>query len=493
MDPGSYEWYVEAYKASAMIADGSASPGSFTVAPLGDVSGHAAGLTGDDVRSGTNTCAASLPNESQDLRQTPLLRWDPVPGAGYYELYISRDESMTNLLDGYPKTVRTNHWMNPEALEDSQAGSAYYWNVVPCTFDGVCRTLIAAGHAFNKKSNPVRLVSPVSPDPAAPVAVSDNVRLDWTDYLASAKSESTADTAIPTPARTEARSYRVQVARDLQFTQIIDDTTVDQTTFTSFDTTYPDGPIYWRVQAIDGSLNPLAWSEVGKFEKVSPKAQLLAPAQGASIEGSAAFRWDPTPYARSYDIEVYSNNDRSAQTANRVASATGWKQTTWTPLTPLPQADSAYVWRVRRADADSRKSDVGWSEWRAFEVEGASPSLLPPGKVTPSGGLFQLNGPIRHGEQTLPIQCRARRLGSFAGGFSRRASARFPRSPRAALRRRFLTAKAHHHGPSPAVDAGSRFLGATAAAFKVERHPTRRGLPNRTDPARSGPSLRVHR
>ena len=32
-DPGSYEWYVEAYKASAMIADGSASPGSFTVTP----------------------------------------------------------------------------------------------------------------------------------------------------------------------------------------------------------------------------------------------------------------------------------------------------------------------------------------------------------------------------------------------------------------------------------------------------------------------------
>ena len=129
-------------------------PGPFTIAPVGDVSGHLAGLTGDDVRSGTGTCAASLPNECQDLRQTPLLRWDPAPGAGYYKLYISRDQAMTNLLTGYPKKITTNHWMNPVALEDSQAGSAYYWKVVPCTYDGVCSTLTAARPRVQQEEQP---------------------------------------------------------------------------------------------------------------------------------------------------------------------------------------------------------------------------------------------------------------------------------------------------------------------------------------------------
>ena len=196
----------------------------------------------------------------------------------------------------------------------------------------------------------------------------------------------------------------MQIAKDEQFTQLIDEATVDQTTFTSFDTTYPDGPIYWRVQAIDGSSNPLAWSDVGKFEKVSPKAELLAPVQGAAIDGSAAFRWDPTPYARSYDVEVYRNNDTTAQTANRVASVTGWKQTTWTPSVPLPQADSAYVWRARRADADNRKSDAGWSEWRSFEVERCPPKRVRRARPIRAGAC-SAGSTIRRRRQELPLQC----------------------------------------------------------------------------------------
>ena len=264
------------------------------------------------------TCALAPTRAPPAFRTIPVYSTDTTSAVGSG----SRGRLLRALHLARRVHDRSARWLSEDGPHQSldeygfapgQPGRKYInWNVVPCTFDGVVQDTHSGGPHINKKSNPVRLVPPVSPDPAAPVAVSDNVRLDWTDYLASAGCRARLTQRSPRR-RAPRLALQIQVARDLQFTQIIDDTTVDQTTFTSFDTTYPDGPIYWRVQAIDKLLESPGMKRNGKFEKVSPKAQLLAPAQGASIEASAAFRWDPTPYARSYDIEVYSNNDRSAQ------------------------------------------------------------------------------------------------------------------------------------------------------------------------------------
>ena len=62
---------------------------------------------------------------------------------------------MTSLLTGYPKTIGRNLWMNPVALEDSQAGSAYYWKVVPCTYNDVC-SLLTSAHARLQQEEPRR-------------------------------------------------------------------------------------------------------------------------------------------------------------------------------------------------------------------------------------------------------------------------------------------------------------------------------------------------
>ena len=51
-----------------------------------------------------------------------------------------------------------------------------------------------------------------------------------------------------------ARSYRLQVAQSATITDqnAIDDQTVDQATYTAYLKTYPEGDLWWRVQAIDG-------------------------------------------------------------------------------------------------------------------------------------------------------------------------------------------------------------------------------------------------
>src|SRR5262249_28084011 len=152
---------------------------------------------------------------------------------------------------------------------DSQAGSAYYWTVVPCTSLNVCAPVDHASHAFNKQSTQVVLTSPVTTDANNPVVQSNDITFTWQDLLATEASASTTDTALTPPARSEAWQYRIQVSQTPDFTQVIDDWTVDQTTYTSYTTTYPEGTLYWRVRAIDASGNNLSWSATGSFRKAS--------------------------------------------------------------------------------------------------------------------------------------------------------------------------------------------------------------------------------
>ncbi len=72
----------------------------------------------------------------------------------------------------------------------------------------------------------------------------------WQDFLKRNQSSSP-------PVTQEARQYRIQVSTVADFAKIMDDKIVDQTTYTPFDKTYPEGQLYWRVAAIDGSSNPL--------------------------------------------------------------------------------------------------------------------------------------------------------------------------------------------------------------------------------------------
>ncbi|MDP3891616.1 DUF4962 domain-containing protein, partial [Nocardioides sp.] len=378
--PDDYEWMVEAYAGSTLLSP-QAATSTFSISPPETVTGQGAALTGVATQAVTTSCGATLPNECQNLRQTPVLTWDPIPDAGYYRLYVSKDRELTNLYKDtkhtYPVTVRTNMWIPSESLPDSQAGSAYFWHVRPCRADGVCAPLDYADHAFNKRSNKVRALTP-----ANGAEVADDVTLTWEDYLATNQDQSAVGNVDVTEvhAPVEARSYRVQVSTNPTFaTDVLDNEVVDQTTFTSFKNTYPEGPVYWRVQAIDGTGNALNWSDVRTFTKLSPRPQLRSPSPSQSVSGGQAFSWDPLPFAASYDIEVFANNDQIGNTANRVVSGSS-KQVAFSLPTPLPARDQRYTWRVRRVDASGRKG--GWSDlthpMSTFRVVGAAPALHAP-------------------------------------------------------------------------------------------------------------------
>jgi hypothetical protein len=384
---GDYNWWVQAYDSDGLMLGSAGTPGRFTVANPDVVTGHKVGLTGRTMASGT--CAAGLPAECQNLRQTPVLSWDPQPDAGYYLLYLSRDANLNNLLPGFgPVKVLGTQWTPSVALEDSNAQTAYYWSVRPCKAANVCDVLRTARNAFNKLSNPVVTHEAKDSTPGVP-GLQDDITFTWDDYLDTNAIAAQGTSALSTKATTEARQYEVEVATDTTFfgSALIDSRMVDQRTYTAFDRTYPEGNIYWRVRAYDGSNKPLPWSDVRTFLKESPPPGGLAPAGPDGVSGRTPLTWSALPYAGSYRVEVYKNGDTTAQPANRVVNVSV-PQVAYAPGTPFAPGD--YAWRVRRVDSDGR--DGAWSSpITTFTVRGADPQLASPAggaTVPPSDGIF---------------------------------------------------------------------------------------------------------
>ncbi|GAA5032893.1 hypothetical protein GCM10023258_32300 [Terrabacter aeriphilus] len=392
LKPGEYRWFVEAFSArNVRLAQGT-TMGSFTITELAPVTGRRLAVTGTSLDAG-KACTASIsapttsPILCTDVPTTPVLDWDSVPDASYYMVYVARDRELTNLVYPEPRIPRVtgsrwtpNIYNKPMALPDSQAGQAYYWYIRPCKANGVCgpdpvSTLAAATNAFSKTSPPVSLTSP-----AAGAAVANQVTFSWQDYLTT----NAASTYAATGERSTqtAMSYRIQVSQTRSFATLVDDKVVDQATYTAWDRTYPEGPLYWRVQAIDAAGNGLTWSvgdrpgQAGReFRKLSPAPVLRSPVGNAVTGGLSPFVWTPADFAGSYVLEVYRNDDTNWSPVNRVASVTG-RQVAYAHGLPLPASSSAYVWRVARLDADNRPGQ--WSTTGRFFSTGTVPTQTSP-------------------------------------------------------------------------------------------------------------------
>jgi large repetitive protein len=389
LDPGSYEWHVEAYRSDGTLLVGSIGTFVITELPAVDPTSYRAAMTGNALtgNAGTtkDTCDAGLPATCQNMRQTPVLGWtSPDPNVGYYKLILSRDAELTNVVE--IKNIANTMYLRTNPLDDSQAGSAYFWLVVPCTADDHCAALTHATHAFNKLTRPQTLVSP-----AQGATVADDVTLTWDDYLDSEAKVDSADpdlgTPLNAPAEVEAKYYNVQTASDQNFTQDVTTTAVDQTTFTSWFDTYPEGVTWWRVQAVDQNNNPMSWSTPRSFTKKSPVPVLDKPVDGATVPGDSTLSWAPQAYAASYDVEVYRNGETTGNPNFRVVSDN--TNAVRYVLDNLDPTQGPYEWRVRRRDGRNRPGD--WSAFRAFSVTFPGVSLSSPlngSNVEPSDGLF---------------------------------------------------------------------------------------------------------
>jgi hypothetical protein len=395
--PGDYDWQVTAYDEDNRVL--MVGPeGRFTVQPIRSSSGHALAQGGqqlDENYTGTqNPCTPTT--GGCIVPSTPVLKWEQDPRASYYMVYVASDPSFTNLLEPSNAVPATTNAMYAPALDnrahtypDSQAGQSYYWHVRPCRTrlncgpDPVSQTDVAQG-TFKKRSPQVQGLTNSSP-------AGSEITFSWSDYWATNQEQPWAQTGeIPNQS---GKQYRIEVDDDSSFAgTLIDTALIDQATYTAPDRLYPEGTLFWRVQAVDSDDNGLAWSDVQTFTKQSPQVSLTSPVNNASVAGTVPFRWAPQPFAKSYDIEIYANDDATFSSVNRVASATGWRNAAYVPLDTLPVSDQYYVWRVRRTDADGNKGP--WSVTGRFRVTAGAMNLLSPapgGSTPPNGAVLQWN------------------------------------------------------------------------------------------------------
>lgn len=374
LPPGGYDFYVEAYD-DRSVSIGTSGYHSFQISSL-----PATVLT-----SPTN-----CPLESQSCpvrHDTPTLDWEPVRGAGFYLVYLATDPNFTNIT----RTWATQHdTLTPvESLPDSQAGQATYWFVRPCYKADACGpdgTVLGSTHAyaFRKRSFEVTPATPL-----AGATVADEVVFTWQDYLKTNQEQGGAVNEVVTQ---EARNYKVEVSTTKEFTNIIDTSPlVDQTRYEAQSKTYPDGPLFWRVQAYDASGNPLTTSDSNpggtsdpiEFTKKSPGPTLTVPANGASVSSAPVLTWAAKTFAETYLVEVYKYPLSPLADTNRVVSIST-RATVAIPTTSLAPGD--YIWRVRRLDTNALPgawtADTNDDMWR-FTVKAAAANLIAPtdGKV----------------------------------------------------------------------------------------------------------------
>ena len=318
LDPGSYDWQVDAFASDGSWLD-SGPVGTFTIKDLPPVTGQRIAINGTSLDAG-KACTASLddmsgaPEICSGVPTTPVLDWDPVPGASHYMIYLAQDRELTNMVyKTIPETTNsrwTPQWKTSPAatLPDSQAGKAVL--LVYPSLQG--RRSLRTGpdlhqqgsHArLRQESRPVKQISPAQNATAA-----NDVTFTWQDYKVT---NDAATYAVTGEHSTQtAKQYRIQVSTTPTFTGLVENRLVDQATFTPYDRTYPEGLLYWRVQAVDADDNGLTCvRRLGRSPSQAPRRCSGPRSEDSATNGLAPFRWAPNDFAGSYRLEVYRNGD----------------------------------------------------------------------------------------------------------------------------------------------------------------------------------------
>ena len=220
---------------------------------------------------------------------TPVLDWAPVTGASYYRVHLSRDGNFTTgSLASNPPPPPT-----PAGSQRSDTRSRHFRTAPPkprttgsssparaSTFAAPTRAPPSTLPDTRSRRSPRRCSSPPprrNPATEADDATGTEITFTWSDYFDSNRATTYADTGEKS--YQSGMRYQFQIDDQPTFASPFDPSPVlvDQPTYTAADKLYPEGPLYWRVQPIDGAGNALGWSETRTVVKRSERPTLLSP------------------------------------------------------------------------------------------------------------------------------------------------------------------------------------------------------------------------
>ncbi len=220
----------------------------------------------------------------------------------------------------------------------------YQWRIGIVT---ECNEIIYSEYnRFSTLLNPVVLVSPEDGAESLPL----DITLEWENHP-------------------ELGNYHLMVARDSDFTDIIEDT--EDLTETAFNLTnlQNNSVYYWKVMAYD-ETHQSQWSAVWSFATVLTRPQLRMPADSSeNITLQPNMLWFAVEGAEYYQLQIAKdeNFDDLFFSQDSIYDVTR--------EIDMLEPETWYFWRVR---AYSENGATEWSEIWAFKTKGNTPVLIYP-------------------------------------------------------------------------------------------------------------------
>jgi hypothetical protein len=346
---------------------------------------------------------------------TPIVGWDPVPGAASYEVQVSPFTSgacdwsqrpwdvdtastyWTPLGSGH--TIGVDPWPNTQnvtlatdlnglsgsycvrvrakrAKDTANSAVAGSWTQIG---DGTSASFTFAGYSSGQACSSC----------AAGYLGSD-------DYLLPQTGTVTPRLPLFTWNPISGyNSYYVVVATDDQFQHVVDyawtrvPAYAPRAGFSGF-TNYADSTLYWAVLPATSSTGTgvsarpdLAPSE--SFSKQSSSPTLIAPADNASVSTWPVFQWSPVEGAYDYHLEVATDSNFSNLVTGGDVTV---DETSYTPSSTYP-AGRALYWRVQAEAAHGSQPMIGlaWSSTGHFTKTLGVPTFTSITNATSSDGI----------------------------------------------------------------------------------------------------------
>lgn len=314
-----------------------------------DTSTEYDGVNIDDIRIDAVSLAVSpvaLTTPTNSTTGHPLnitLNWDAHNCADSYEIEVSTTDDFSNVI--VSDALLTTNTYDIAGLEYE---TQYFWRVraVKDGNPGVW----AAPFDFTTKIAP-----PTAPIQILPTDATINVH--------------PAALALIWQSQTRASSYRVQLATDPDFTNIIKDESVtggaiDVSGLLVYGTQY-----YWRLSA-SNSTGTSAWSSVWMFTTLLPTPTLSMPINNEqSLNVPVQFTWQTLPGVTTYDLQIATDAAFSSIVFDGAVNGNTYSANDL-------EIDTRYFWRVRAIGSGGIMSD--YTEARNMSTIVPAPKLSLP-------------------------------------------------------------------------------------------------------------------
>jgi hypothetical protein len=362
---------------------------------------------------------------------TPVVSWNPVPGASSYEVQLSTWNGST--CSPVVQTVKTSvpSWTplggipaaNPASTRFPTPASDFpaitpgsYCVRVSARSDRVGLdevfgdpVYLKNGNTDDTSPNPQREAFTWTGYPSGGPAGCPVFAITYpcsSDYLAPQFGTVSSSTPLFTWNQLfGAQSYFVVVSKDQNFSNIVDEgftriPAYSPRSGSSKPTTYSDETTsyYWMVLPspnTNGS-NPspidLANSNYDNFQKQSTPPSLLGPSSGTKFFDQPTFRWSPVLGARKYEFQVAQDPSFGSPIDDVTTDASAYSSNTTYP------ADTVLYWRVRASD----ENGVGltWSATGTFQKTLTAPVPSPTndtaGQYLPVWTWSSVNGAVSY-------------------------------------------------------------------------------------------------